>query len=72
MIFRFSLSLHQPQAHDCPVRAMSWSKNDNWLITGDNQGYIKYWQLNMNNVKMYQAHKDQACRSVRLDLLIYY
>lgn len=52
------------QAHDCPVRAMAWSKHDYWLITGDNQGYIKYWQLNMNNVKMYQAHKDQACRSV--------
>merc|ERR1712223_1721462 len=27
-------------------------------VTGDHGGYIKYWQSNMNNVKMFQAHKD--------------
>lgn len=37
---------------------MVWSNNDNWMITGDHGGYVKYWQSNMNNVKMYQAHKE--------------
>ena len=31
--------------------------------TGDHGGYVKYWQSNMNNVKMFQAHKE-AVRSV--------
>lgn len=46
------------QAHDTAVREMKWSHNDQWMITADHGGYIKYWQSNMNNVKMYQAHKD--------------
>uniref|UniRef100_A0A1B0EW55 Putative polyadenylation factor i complex subunit pfs2 n=1 Tax=Lutzomyia longipalpis TaxID=7200 RepID=A0A1B0EW55_LUTLO len=46
------------QAHDAPVRTMVWSHNDNWMVTGDHGGYVKYWQSNMNNVKMYQAHKE--------------
>ena len=28
------------------------------MVTGDHGGYIKYWQSNMNNVKMFQAHKE--------------
>ncbi|GAB0097369.1 pre-mRNA 3' end processing protein WDR33 [Sergentomyia squamirostris] len=46
------------QAHDAPVRTMVWSHNDNWMVTGDHGGYVKYWQSNMNNVKMFQAHKE--------------
>ncbi|XP_063696514.1 pre-mRNA 3' end processing protein WDR33 [Culicoides brevitarsis] len=46
------------QAHDVPVRTMVWSHNDQWMVTGDHNGYVKYWQSNMNNVKMYQAHKE--------------
>ncbi|KAF2880187.1 hypothetical protein ILUMI_25988 [Ignelater luminosus] len=46
------------QAHDSPVRCMVWSHNDNWMVTGDHAGYVKYWQSNMNNVKMFQAHKE--------------
>ena len=46
------------QAHDSSVRAMQWSPNDQWMLTGDHNGFVKYWQSNMNNVKMYQAHKD--------------
>ena len=38
-----------------------------WLLTGDDLGYVKYWQSNMNNVQMYQAHKDQAIRCARYD-----
>lgn len=37
---------------------MVWSHNDNWMVTGDHSGYVKYWQSNMNNVKMFQAHKE--------------
>ncbi|XP_030375897.1 pre-mRNA 3' end processing protein WDR33 [Scaptodrosophila lebanonensis] len=46
------------QAHDVSVRTMVWSHNDSWMVTGDHGGYVKYWQSNMNNVKMYQAHKE--------------
>jgi len=52
------------QAHDSPVRSMVWSHNDIWMVTGDHGGYIKYWQSNMNNVKMFQAHKE-AIRGIR-------
>ncbi|KAG4069500.1 hypothetical protein HA402_006866 [Bradysia odoriphaga] len=46
------------QAHDVPVRTMVWSHNDNWMVTGDHAGFVKYWQSNMNNVRMFQAHKE--------------
>ncbi|QQP39526.1 Wdrepeat proteinlike, partial [Caligus rogercresseyi] len=41
------------QAHDSPVRAMEWSHSDEWMVTGDHGGYVKYWQSNMNNVKIF-------------------
>ena len=53
------------QAHDVSVRAMRWSHNDLWMVTADHGGYVKYWQSNMNNVKMYQGHKEPI-RGVRL------
>ena len=46
------------QAHDLAVRSMVWSHNDMWMLTADHGGFVKYWQSNMNNVKMYQAHKE--------------
>lgn len=48
---------------------MVWSHNDSWMVTGDHGGYVKYWQSNMNNVKMYQAHKE-AIRGIRYSHLI--
>ena len=42
------------------VRTMQWSHNDVWMVTGDHAGYIKYWQSNMNNVKMFQVFCLQA------------
>jgi len=48
---------------------MVWSHNDSWMVTGDHGGYVKYWQSNMNNVKMYQAHKE-AIRGIRYCLMI--
>ncbi len=50
------------QAHDSPVRSMVWSHNDQWMVTGDHAGFVKYWQSNMNNVKMFQAHKEPVRR----------
>lgn len=37
---------------------MKWSHNDMWMISGDDAGVIKYWQSNMNNLKILQAHKE--------------
>jgi polyadenylation factor subunit 2 len=44
------------QAHTSSVRSMIWSHNEQWMLSGDDKGYIKYWQTNMNNVQMYQGH----------------
>lgn len=52
------------QAHDTSVRAMMWSHSDTWMVTADHSGYIKYWQSNMNNVKMFQGHKEPV-RGIR-------
>lgn len=52
------------QAHETAIRAMRWSHSDSWMVTADHAGYIKYWQSNMNNVKMYQAHKEPV-RGIR-------
>jgi WD40 repeat protein len=52
------------QAHNSSVRTMIWSRNEQWMITGDDKGYVKYWQANMNNVKMIQGHLE-AIRGLR-------
>lgn len=48
------------QAHDRAVRSMTWSNNDNFMVTGDDGGVIKYWLNNMNNLKAFQAHKESV------------
>lgn len=57
------------QAHDSPVRSMIWSHNDIWMVTADHGGYVKYWQSNMNNVKMYQVKLDEFLLKIDLQLL---
>uniref|UniRef100_A0A0A9XI50 Pre-mRNA 3' end processing protein WDR33 n=1 Tax=Lygus hesperus TaxID=30085 RepID=A0A0A9XI50_LYGHE len=52
------------QAHDTPVRTMVWSHNEMWMVTADHAGFVKYWQSNMNNVKMFMAHQE-AIRGIR-------
>lgn len=37
------------------------------MVTGDHGGYVKYWQSNMNNVRMFQAHKEPV-RGIRYDI----
>jgi len=46
------------QAHDSAVRAVAWSHNDEWLISAEQTGVVKYWQPNFNNVKSIQAHDE--------------
>ena len=46
------------QAHDCAVRAVTYAHNDEWLLSADQDGFIKYWQTNFNNLQSFQAHAD--------------
>lgn len=46
------------QAHDSAIRALQYSHSDDWLISGDHDGLIKYWQPNFNNVQSINAHSD--------------
>lgn len=39
---------------------MIWSHNESFMVTGDDSGWIKYWQPNMNNVKAFSAHKESV------------
>lgn len=55
MTFNFETIM---QAHDLAVLALKYSHNDEWLLSGDQDGTIKYWQPNFNNVNIVQAHKD--------------
>jgi len=46
------------QAHDSAVRAVAYSHSNDWLISAEQAGIVKYWQPNFNNVKSLQAHND--------------
>lgn len=48
---------------------MIWSRNEQWMLTGDDKGYVKYWQANMNNVKMFQGHSE-AIRGLRYIVIL--
>lgn len=55
MTFNFETIM---QAHDSAVLALKYSHNDEWLLSGDQDGLIKYWQPNFNNVNIIQGHGD--------------
>jgi polyadenylation factor subunit 2 len=42
--------------HDSAVRTMQWSHSGNWLVSGDNNGVVKYWEPSLNNVKTLTPH----------------
>ncbi|GME33138.1 polyadenylation factor subunit 2 [Neofusicoccum parvum] len=46
------------QAHDSAIRAAQYSHSDDWLVSADQDGVVKYWQTNFNNVKALQAHNE--------------
>jgi polyadenylation factor subunit 2 len=46
------------QAHDSAIRALEYSHSNDWLISADHDGIIKYWQPNFNNVQSINGHND--------------
>ncbi|KAK0709117.1 WD40-repeat-containing domain protein [Lasiosphaeria miniovina] len=46
------------QAHDSAIRALAYSHSDDWLVSADHDGVIKYWQPNFNNVESIRGHQD--------------
>lgn len=46
------------QAHDSAIRALAYSHTDDWLVSADHDGVIKYWQPNFNNVESIRGHQD--------------
>ena len=47
------------QAHESPVRSMQYAHNENWLLTGEDDGKLKYWKPNLECVKV--VHWNDAC-----------
>ncbi|CCH42724.1 putative WD repeat-containing protein [Wickerhamomyces ciferrii] len=60
MTFNFETIM---QAHDTAVLCLNYSHNDDWLLSGDQDGVLKFWQSNFNNVNIINAH-DDAIRDV--------
>ncbi|KAK9456141.1 WD40-repeat-containing domain protein [Dipodascopsis uninucleata] len=55
MTFNFETIM---QAHDQAIRTGEWSHNSDFLLSGDQEGIVKYWQPNFNNVKVIAAHRE--------------
>jgi len=55
----FDRAYHSQQAHDSALRAAKYSHNEEWLVSADQDGVVKYWQPNFNNVRdISRAHTD--------------
>lgn len=52
-----SARAHIAQAHESAIRAVAWSHSDDWLLSSDQNGMVKYWQSNFNNLNSFQAHE---------------
>merc|ERR1719498_2250096 len=61
MSFNFETIL---QAHNCAIRTAAFSHNENWLISGDDAGTLKYWQTNLNNLKSISGAHSEPVRGV--------
>ncbi|EMR11801.1 hypothetical protein PNEG_00227 [Pneumocystis murina B123] len=46
------------QAHDHAIRSCEWSNSGDFFLSSDQSGIVKYWQPNMNNVKVLNAHSE--------------
>ncbi|KAH4930095.1 hypothetical protein HBI82_142780 [Parastagonospora nodorum] len=46
------------QAHEAAIRCVEYTHTDDWLLSADQTGIVKYWQTNFNNVKEIQAHTE--------------
>lgn len=58
MTFNFETIM---QAHDNAVRALAHSHSDDWLLSGDHEGKVKFWQTNFNNLNIINAHREMVC-----------
>ncbi|KAF2648031.1 WD40 repeat-like protein [Lophiostoma macrostomum CBS 122681] len=46
------------QAHESAIRCVEYTHTDDWFLSADQTGVVKYWQTNFNNVKEIQAHME--------------
>jgi len=60
--FNFDTSV---QAHDGAITRLTWKTSERLMISSDEEGVVKYWQITMNNIKAFQAH-DNAVRDISL------
>ena len=51
------------QGHEDANRAMTWSNDEQNMITGDDMGSIKYWNTEMANIERFDAH-DAGIRAI--------
>ncbi|KAF8344126.1 WD40-repeat-containing domain protein [Cantharellus anzutake] len=46
------------QAHDSPIRTFQFNHAGSYLVSADQSGIIKYFQPNMNNVAVWNGHRE--------------
>ncbi|PWN35895.1 WD40 repeat-like protein [Meira miltonrushii] len=46
------------QAHDHAIRAIEYTKSGAWILSADQGGQVKYFQSNMNNLQVINAHRE--------------
>lgn len=51
--------------HEGGIRSLCWSHSQEWMLSADTEGIVKYWQPNLSNVKEVVCHKDNPVREVR-------
>lgn len=49
------------QAHESGVRDIVFTHNENWLVTSDGAGQVKYWKLNLELVKVFPPAAASLC-----------
>ena len=59
--FSFELIM---SAHDNTFRCMAWSHNQNYLLTSDGGGNIKYWSPSIAPVQSIDSHDGQAIHAL--------
>jgi len=48
------------QAHEAAITCMRYSHNENWLVTSDGNGRIKYWKGRNELQKDFQSHRESV------------
>ena len=46
------------QAHETPIRDIVFTRNGNFLVSGDDAGNVRYWKPNLELVKSTSAHEE--------------